>query len=121
MLISKKLGENPDSTTIYRTLATKKRQQHVSNLPDFEVMNEYFANTGSNMPEIQVETDIDKLEKTMVVHQTNALPLLKTILQMLSTNAFKTKHARSVSKLQVIPQHKKRVKKDPSNYRPISL
>ena len=45
----KKLGKNPDSKTIHKTLGMKKRQQQVSNLPDLEVMNEYFANLGSKL------------------------------------------------------------------------
>ena len=63
----KKLGKNSDSKAIYKTLGMKKRQQQVSNLPDLEVMNEYFANIGSKLssklPEIQIKTDIDRLEK----------------------------------------------------------
>ena len=82
----KKLGKNPDSKTVYKTLGMKKRQQQVSNLPDLEVMNEYFANTGSKLssklPEIQIKTDIDRIEKTMVVHQTNASEVTKIIREM---------------------------------------
>ena len=47
--IFKNLGKNPDSKTIYKTLGMKKRQQQVSNLPDLEVMNEYFANISSKL------------------------------------------------------------------------
>ena len=64
----------------------KKGQQQVSNLPDLDVMNEHFANIGSKLssklPEIQIKTDIDRLEKTMVVHQTNASEVTKRIREM---------------------------------------
>ena len=82
----KKLGKNPDSKTIYETLGMKKLQQQNSNLPDLEVMNEYFANIGSKlsskMLEIQAKSVIDRLEKTMFVHQTNASEVTKVIRQM---------------------------------------
>ena len=68
-----KLGEKPDSKTNYKTLGMKKRQQQVSNLPDLEVMNEYFANIGSKLSsklfEIQIKTDIDRLEKWLFMKQ----------------------------------------------------
>ena len=47
----------------------KKRQQQVSNLPDLEVMNTYFANFGSKLlsevPDIHIKMDIETLEKKM--------------------------------------------------------
>ena len=45
----KTLSKSPDSKTIYKTLGMKKWQQQVSNLPDLEVMNNYFANIGSKL------------------------------------------------------------------------
>ena len=92
MIISKKLGKNPDSKTIYKTLGMKKRQQQNSNLSDLEVMNEYFANIGSkltsNLPEIQAKSDFDRLEKTMFVHQTNASEVTKEIREMKYKNSY---------------------------------
>ena len=64
----------------------KKRQQQVSNLPDLELMNEYVANIGSKLssklPEMQIKTNFDRLEKTMVVHQTNASEVTKILREM---------------------------------------
>ena len=82
----KELGKNPDSKTIYKTLGMKKRQQEVSNLPDLEVMIEYLAKIGSKLssklPEIQIKTDIDRSEKTMVLHQTNASEVIEIVREM---------------------------------------
>ena len=75
-----------DSKTIYNTLRMKKRRQQVSNLPDLEVMNAYFANIGSKLPSklpgIQAKRDLDRLEKSIVVHQTNASEVTEVIREM---------------------------------------
>ena len=70
----KNLGKNPDSKTIYKILGMKKRQLQNSKLYELEVMNEYFANKGSKLSselfEMQADSDNDRFEKSMVVHQT---------------------------------------------------
>ena len=44
----KKLGENPTPKQIYKTLKTKKNQaETANNLPDVEVLNNYFLSVGS--------------------------------------------------------------------------
>ena len=42
----KKLGRNLDSKSTYETIGMKIQHQQVSNHPDLDVMNEYFANSG---------------------------------------------------------------------------
>ena len=50
------------------------------------MINEYFANIGSKLSselaEIQVKSDIDRLEKTMFVYKTNASEVTKVLRQM---------------------------------------
>ena len=77
----KKLGKNPDSKTIYKLLGIKKRQQQVSNLPDIEVMKEYWSEVTFNLPEIQAKLHIDRLQKTLVVCQTIPSEVTKVLRQ----------------------------------------
>ena len=41
-----KLGENPTPKQIYKTLKTKKNQAQNTNLPDVEILNNYFLSVG---------------------------------------------------------------------------
>ena len=63
-----------------------RNEETATTVPDLEVMNECFANIGSTLSyktsEIQAQADTDRLEKTVVVYQTNASEVNKVVRKM---------------------------------------
>ena len=87
----RKLGKNPDCKT-NKTLGIKKRQQQGSTLPDLELLNEYFATIGSKLSsellKPKYHLNLNVMEKTMVVYQTDAAEVSKIIHKMKSKKSY---------------------------------
>ena len=151
-----KLGKNPSSKTIYRTLKShKKENPNDSDYPDLDALNKHFTSIGpllsSKLPLKNYINNITTNENSMVIFNTDRLEVMKVISKLKNkksyghdgisneilkccspiiepylANAFnkaisESVYPTSLKKAKVVPLFKKGDKKNPENYRPISL
>ncbi|MEL6988783.1 MAG: reverse transcriptase family protein, partial [Bacteroidota bacterium] len=89
----KRLGAEPTTRSIFRSLKSFKSQNdNISNLPDLEDLNKYFASIGpllsSKFPPSDQSSMIRKIDNTMVIFPTNELEVSKILNRMKNKKSF---------------------------------